>query len=83
MYRLASLSSSSTFMQTIYTTSNANFFKYICRVSRLGQKIVLPIVLSTEFDAKLAFFGAIVPVSIALTLDQLILKPRRRKQIKE
>lgn len=70
-------------MQTIYITSNANFFKYICRVSRLGQKIVLPIVLSTEFDAKLAFFGAIVPVSIALTLDQLILKPRRRKQIKE
>ncbi|KAI7847477.1 hypothetical protein BDC45DRAFT_451794 [Circinella umbellata] len=53
------------------------------RVSRLGQKVVLPIILSTEFDLQLAFFGAVVPVSVAVALDQLLLKPRRRKQIKE
>ncbi|KAI9268335.1 hypothetical protein BDA99DRAFT_435537 [Phascolomyces articulosus] len=53
------------------------------RVSRLGQKVVLPIILSTEFDIQLAFFGAVIPVSIAVALDQLLLKPRRRKQIKE
>ncbi|KAI8139496.1 hypothetical protein BJV82DRAFT_693841 [Fennellomyces sp. T-0311] len=53
------------------------------RVSRLGQKVVLPIILSTEFDLQLAFFGAVIPVSIAVAVDQLLLKPRRRKQIKE
>lgn len=54
-----------------------------CRIARLGQKFVLPIILSTEFDLQLAFFGAVVPVSIAVALDQLLLQPRRRKQIKE
>lgn len=53
------------------------------RIARLGQKFVLPIILSTEFDLQLAFFGAVVPVSIAVALDQLLLQPRRRKQIKE
>ncbi|KAG0168455.1 hypothetical protein DFQ28_011747 [Apophysomyces sp. BC1034] len=53
------------------------------RASRLGQKIVIPVVLSPEFDLKLAFFGAVVPASVAMALDQLLLKPRRRRQIKE
>ncbi|RCI06439.1 hypothetical protein CU098_002663, partial [Rhizopus stolonifer] len=53
------------------------------RVSRLGQKAVLPIILSADFDLKLAFFGAIIPASVALALDQLVLKPRRRRLIQQ
>ncbi|KAI9473679.1 MAG: hypothetical protein EXX96DRAFT_578912 [Benjaminiella poitrasii] len=53
------------------------------RVSRLGQKIVLPIILSSEFDLRLAFLGAVIPASVAVALDQLILKPRRKRLIKQ
>ncbi|GAA5809714.1 hypothetical protein MFLAVUS_003127 [Mucor flavus] len=53
------------------------------RVSRLGQKAVVPIILASEFDLKLAFFGAVVPASVAVALDQLVLKPRRKRLIKE
>ncbi|KAI8393501.1 uncharacterized protein BYT42DRAFT_619449 [Radiomyces spectabilis] len=53
------------------------------RVSRLGQKIVLPFILSNEFDAKLAFFGAVLPASVAFAVDHFVLKPRRRRQIQE
>lgn len=55
----------------------------IIRVSRLGQKAVLPIILSSEFDLKLAFFGAVIPASVAIALDQLVLKPRRKRFIKQ
>lgn len=53
------------------------------RVSRLGQRAVLPIILSSEFNLKLAFFGAVVPASVAIALDQLVLKPRRKRLIKQ
>ncbi|KAI9313222.1 hypothetical protein BX666DRAFT_1864679 [Dichotomocladium elegans] len=53
------------------------------RVARLGQKLTVPIILSPEFDLELAFFGAVVPVTLMVAFDQLVLKPRRRKQIKE
>ncbi|KAI8646159.1 hypothetical protein BD408DRAFT_337490 [Parasitella parasitica] len=53
------------------------------RVSRLGQKVVLPIILASEFDLRLAFFGAVIPASAAVALDQLVLKPRRKKLIRE
>ncbi|GAA5803597.1 hypothetical protein EDC94DRAFT_610938 [Helicostylum pulchrum] len=53
------------------------------RVSRLGQKAVVPIILASEFDLKLAFFGAVVPASVAVALDQFVLKPRRKRLIKE
>ena len=53
------------------------------RVSRLGQKAVLPIILSADFDLRLAFFGAIIPASVALAIDQWVLKPRRKRLIQQ
>ncbi|OZJ06975.1 hypothetical protein BZG36_00249 [Bifiguratus adelaidae] len=53
------------------------------RVTRLGQKIVIPIVLSTEFNAGLVFWGTVVPATIVVALDQLVLKPRRKRKIAE
>ncbi|CAO3623679.1 unnamed protein product [Cunninghamella blakesleeana] len=53
------------------------------KVSRLGQKLVLPIILSSEFDLRLTFFGTLIPATLAMAIDQLILKPRRQKLIKE
>lgn len=60
-----------------------NIDSFLYRVSRLGQKAVVPIILASEFDLKLAFFGAVVPASVAVALDQLVLKPRRKRLIKE
>ncbi|KAI8974740.1 hypothetical protein BDB01DRAFT_853779 [Pilobolus umbonatus] len=53
------------------------------RVSRLGQKIVLPIILSSELDIRLAFLGTVIPASLAVIMDQLILKPRRKRLMKQ
>jgi hypothetical protein len=62
-------------------------FKFLaglgCRVTRLGQKIVIPIVLSTEFNIRLAFWGAVVPASVAVIADHFVLKPRRKKRLSE
>ncbi|KAI8390212.1 hypothetical protein BD560DRAFT_380258 [Blakeslea trispora] len=53
------------------------------RISRLGQKAVLPIILSADFDLRLAFFGAVIPASVALAIDQWVLKPRRKRLIQQ
>ncbi|CAO3677610.1 unnamed protein product [Rhizopus stolonifer] len=53
------------------------------RFSRLGQKVTLPVILSPEFDLRLAFFGAVIPASLAVALDQFVLKPRRDQKIQE
>ncbi|KAI8890072.1 DnaJ-domain-containing protein [Backusella circina FSU 941] len=53
------------------------------RVTRLGQKVVLPIILASDFDLRLAFFGAFVPASVAIALEHFFLKPRRKRLIKE
>ncbi|KAI9261706.1 hypothetical protein BY458DRAFT_251653 [Sporodiniella umbellata] len=53
------------------------------RFSRLGQKVTLPIILSPEFDLRLAFFGAFIPASLAVALDQFVLKPRRHQKLQE
>ncbi|ORZ25560.1 hypothetical protein BCR42DRAFT_340731 [Absidia repens] len=52
------------------------------KVSRLGQKLVMPIILSSEFDFRLTFLGTAIPAAVAMAVDQLLLKPRRQKQIK-
>ncbi|KAI8344753.1 hypothetical protein BC941DRAFT_409532 [Chlamydoabsidia padenii] len=52
------------------------------KVSRLGQKLVVPIILSSEFDFRLTFLGTAIPAAVAMAIDQLVLKPRRQKQIK-
>ncbi|RUP47336.1 hypothetical protein BC936DRAFT_145844 [Jimgerdemannia flammicorona] len=51
------------------------------RVSRLGQKIVVPIILSHDFNPKLVFWGAVVPAAIAVVVDQTIMRPRRKRRI--
>ncbi|PHZ09606.1 DnaJ-domain-containing protein [Rhizopus microsporus ATCC 52813] len=53
------------------------------RVSRLGQKVTVPIILSPEFDLKLVLFGAVVPATVAIAVDQWVLKPIRRQRIEE
>jgi DnaJ family protein C protein 11 len=53
------------------------------RFTRLGQKVTLPIILSSEFDLTLAFLGTLIPASAAIALEQLILKPRRQQKIQE
>ncbi|KAI8339624.1 hypothetical protein BC941DRAFT_420998 [Chlamydoabsidia padenii] len=52
------------------------------KVSRLGQKLVVPIILSSEFDFRLTFLGTAIPAAVAMAIDQWVLKPRRQKQIK-
>ncbi|RUS29025.1 hypothetical protein BC938DRAFT_481156 [Jimgerdemannia flammicorona] len=51
------------------------------KVSRLGQKIVVPIILSHDFNPKLVFWGAVVPAAIAVVVDQTIMRPRRKRRI--
>ncbi|KAI9284047.1 hypothetical protein BC943DRAFT_91242 [Umbelopsis sp. AD052] len=51
------------------------------KVTRLGQKIVIPIVLSGEFNIRLAFWGSVVPASIAVIADHFVLKPRRKQRL--
>ncbi|KAH8554416.1 hypothetical protein BGW37DRAFT_421450 [Umbelopsis sp. PMI_123] len=53
------------------------------KVTRLGQKIVIPIVLSGEFNIRLAFWGAVVPACVAVVTDHFVLKPRRKKRLSE
>ncbi|KAG0744655.1 hypothetical protein G6F57_009539 [Rhizopus arrhizus] len=53
------------------------------KFTRLGQKVTLPIILSSEFDLTLAFLGTLIPASAAIALEQLILKPRRQQKIQE
>lgn len=45
--------------------------------------MTLPVILSPEFDLRLAFFGAVIPASLAVALDQFVLKPRRDQKIQE
>ncbi|KAG9127808.1 hypothetical protein FRC07_009000 [Ceratobasidium sp. 392] len=51
-------------------------------LNRLGQRIIVPIQLSREFDVQLALYTAVIPAIGAVLVNQLILKPRRQKQAK-
>ena len=48
--------------------------------SYLGQRLVMPIVLSENRDATLACLTATVPSAVFVLAYHFILKPRRRKQ---
>jgi DnaJ family protein C protein 11 len=49
-------------------------------LSYLGQRLVLPIVLSENGNAPLACLVTSLPSAVFLLAYQFILKPRRRKQ---
>ncbi|KAJ3036554.1 hypothetical protein HDV00_002576 [Rhizophlyctis rosea] len=53
------------------------------RLSRLGQKFVMPIILSPQLDWKLAIWASVLPVSTAVAIDWLYLGPRRKRDLAE
>lgn len=53
---------------------------YVGRLSYLGQRLVLPVVLAENGNAPLAYLVTTLPSAAFLLAYQLILKPRRRKQ---
>lgn len=48
--------------------------------SYLGQRVVVPIVLSENDDARLACLAAAMPSAVFMLGYHFILKPRRRKE---
>lgn len=53
---------------------------YVGRLSYLGQRLVLPVVLAENGNAPLAYLVTTLPSAAFLLAYQLILKPRRCKQ---
>ncbi|GBC07248.1 hypothetical protein RclHR1_07330006 [Rhizophagus clarus] len=51
-----------------------------CRLSRLGQRITIPILVSPEFNYKIIFWGTILPLITITAVEQVILIPRRQKK---
>ncbi|KAI8588634.1 hypothetical protein BDZ88DRAFT_463060, partial [Geranomyces variabilis] len=51
------------------------------KLARLGQKFVIPIMLTPQFDLKLAIWATVLPISISFALDRLYLEPRRRRRL--
>ncbi|CAE6406046.1 unnamed protein product [Rhizoctonia solani] len=49
-------------------------------LNRLGQRIIIPIQLSREFDLNLALYTAVIPSISAVLVNQYILKPQRQKR---
>ncbi|CAE7056210.1 unnamed protein product [Rhizoctonia solani] len=47
-----------------------------------GQRIIIPIQLSREFDLNLALYTAVIPSISAVVVNQYILKPQRQKRAK-
>ncbi|RHZ76473.1 hypothetical protein Glove_197g58 [Diversispora epigaea] len=54
-----------------------------CRLSRLGQRITIPIQISSEFNLKLILWGTLLPVVTIAVVEQAILVPRRKKKATE
>ncbi|KAJ1345069.1 hypothetical protein BSLG_000584 [Batrachochytrium salamandrivorans] len=52
------------------------------KVSRLGQKIKLPILLTPELDLRLAFLTLTVSLLSGIAFDRLVLKPWRDRRMK-
>ncbi|KAF9345833.1 hypothetical protein BGX26_002691, partial [Mortierella sp. AD094] len=50
------------------------------KVMRLGQSVTVPILLSSEFNPKFAFWTAIAPICAIAALDFGYIKPRRRRE---
>ncbi|RGB27150.1 hypothetical protein C1646_769502 [Rhizophagus diaphanus] len=51
-----------------------------CRLSRLGQRITIPILISPEFNYKIILWGTILPIITITAVEQVILMPRRQKK---
>ncbi|KAK3814452.1 MAG: hypothetical protein J3Q66DRAFT_37752 [Benniella sp.] len=50
------------------------------RVMRLGQSVTIPILLSTDFNTKFAFWAAVAPLCALAALDFGLIKPRSRRR---
>jgi DnaJ homolog subfamily C member 11 len=50
------------------------------RLSRLGQKITIPILVSPELNHRIIFWGTILPIVTMAAVEQIILMPRRQKK---
>ncbi|KAF8599322.1 DnaJ-domain-containing protein [Ceratobasidium sp. AG-I] len=50
-------------------------------LNRLGQRIIIPIQLSREFDLNLALYTAVVPSITAVLINEYIVKPRKRRRM--
>ncbi|CAG8588809.1 7182_t:CDS:2, partial [Paraglomus brasilianum] len=57
-----------------------NGIMYRLRVSRLGQRVTIPFIISPDLDLKLVFWLTAIPLATTIVLDQVILKPRRKKK---
>ncbi|KAI9104664.1 hypothetical protein DFS34DRAFT_604008 [Phlyctochytrium arcticum] len=53
------------------------------KLARVGQKFVIPIMLTPQFDLRMAFWAAVVPMVFTFTLDRLYLSPRRKQRLAE
>ncbi|KAJ3016452.1 hypothetical protein HKX48_004027 [Thoreauomyces humboldtii] len=51
------------------------------KLARLGQKFVLPIMLTPQFDLKLALWATILPVVASYTMDRFYFSPRRKQRL--
>ncbi|KAF9952581.1 hypothetical protein BGZ70_000558 [Mortierella alpina] len=50
------------------------------KVMRLGQSVTIPVLLSSEFSPKLAFWSAMAPICAMAALDLGYVKPKRRRE---
>ncbi|ORX51344.1 DnaJ-domain-containing protein [Hesseltinella vesiculosa] len=53
------------------------------KVSRLGQNLVIPIILSSEWDLRLTLLATAVPAGLAFMIDHLFINPKRQQQIQQ
>ncbi|CAH1760477.1 15182_t:CDS:10 [Entrophospora sp. SA101] len=54
-----------------------------CRFNRLGQKISIPVHVTSDLDFRFILFGTLVPVVSIVFTEQVILKPRRKRIMAE
>ncbi|KAI7817740.1 hypothetical protein BC939DRAFT_402258 [Gamsiella multidivaricata] len=50
------------------------------KVKRLGQSVTVPIVLSAQFNPKLAFWAVVAPICAVTALDVAYVKPKRSRE---
>ncbi|KAG0251486.1 hypothetical protein BG011_007584 [Mortierella polycephala] len=50
------------------------------KVNRLGQSVTVPIMLSSEFKPRFAFWTAVAPICAIAALDLGYIKPKRRRE---
>ncbi|KAK9768464.1 hypothetical protein K7432_000875 [Basidiobolus ranarum] len=60
-------------------SGNASGVTLKLRLSRLGQRLTLPLILSPEFDIRHTFWAIILPSAAFYLLDRTWLSPRRKR----